>query len=250
MPTCGANSGHCGCRRILVCAGTGAVLVSGGTVPMRAYERPSRCLLAECVREGRVARGGAVLTVGVDAARVEDRLVGGELGCPGCGGSLRPWGWARTRVLRGAGGSVVVRPRRSRCGECGGSHVLLPVFALLRRADAVGVIGAALAARAAGVGARRAAAVVGRPIETVRGWLRCFAHRAEVVRVVFTALLVGVGVDPVPPAAMSSAFADAVAAVVGASAAVRSRWPDVGELPPWALASAVTGGRLLAPGWP
>jgi hypothetical protein len=120
------------------------------------------------------------------------------------------------------------------------------VFALLRRADAVGVIGAALAARAAGAGARRAAAVVGRPIETVRGWLRCFAHRAEVVRVVFTALLVGVGVDPVPPAAMSSAFADAVAAVVGASAAVRSRWPEVGELPLW----AVTGGRLLAPGWP
>jgi transcriptional regulator GlxA family with amidase domain len=143
-----------------------------------------------------------------------------------------------------------VRPRWSRCGECGGSHVLLPVFALLRRADAVGVIGAALAARAAGAGARRAAAVVGRPIETVRGWLRCFAHRAEVVRVVFTALLVGVGVDPVPPAAMSSAFADAVAAVVGASAAVRSRWPEVGELPLWALVSAVTGGRLLTPGWP
>jgi hypothetical protein len=71
-----------------------------------------------------------------------------------------------------------------------------------------------------------------------------------VVRVVFTALLVGVGVDPVPPAAMSSAFADAVAAVVGASAAVRSRWPEVGELPLWALVSAVTGGRLLAPGWP
>ncbi|HEV7827552.1 MAG TPA: hypothetical protein VGP04_01645, partial [Pseudonocardiaceae bacterium] len=72
-----------------------------------------------------------MLTVGVDVGRVEDRLVGGELGCPGCGGSLRPWGWARTRVLRDVGGSVVVRPRRSRCGECGGSHVLLPVFALL-----------------------------------------------------------------------------------------------------------------------
>jgi hypothetical protein len=191
-----------------------------------------------------------VLTVGVDAARVEERLVGGRLGCPGCGGVLGPWGWARVRVLRGGSAGVSVRPRRSRCRGCGGSHVLLPVFALLRRADAVGVIGAALAARAAGAGARRAAAVVGRPIETVRGWLRCFAHRAEVVRVVFTALLVGVGVDPVPPAAMSSAFADAVAAVVGASAAVRSRWPEVGELPLWALVSAVTGGRLLAPGWP
>jgi hypothetical protein len=124
------------------------------------------------------------------------------------------------------------------------------VFALLRRADVVGVIGAALVARAAGAGARRAAAVVGRPVETVRGWLRRFAHRAEAVRVAFTALLVKVGVDPVPPAVTSSVFADAVAAVAGASAAVRSRWPDVGELPLWALASAVTGGRLLAPGWP
>jgi len=87
-----------------------------------------------------------VLTVGVDAARVEERLVGGDLACPGCGGSLRPWGWARARVLRGAGGSVSVRPRRGRCCSCGQSHVLLPVFALLRRADVVTVIGAALAA--------------------------------------------------------------------------------------------------------
>src|SRR5215472_9022217 len=145
---CGAGSGHSGCRRSLVCAGTGVVLIGGGTVPMRAYERPSRCLLAECAREGRVARGGAVLTVGMDAARVEDRLTEGELTCPRCGGSLRPWGWARTRTLRDESSSVVVRPRRSRCGECGGSHVLLPVFALLRRADAVSVIGAALALRA------------------------------------------------------------------------------------------------------
>jgi hypothetical protein len=191
-----------------------------------------------------------VLTVGVDVAQVESRLAGGDLACPDCGDALRPWGWARMRVLRDDGGPVVVRPRRSRCGACGHSHVLLPVFALLRRADAVGVIGAALVARAAGAGARRAAAVVGRPVETVRGWLRRFAHRAEAVRVAFTALLVKVGVDPVPPAVTSSVFADAVAAVAGASAAVRSRWPDVGELPLWALASAVTGGRLLAPGWP
>jgi hypothetical protein len=67
---------------------------------------------------------------------------------------------------------------------------------------------------------------------------------------VFTALLVNVGVDPVPPAAMGSVFADAVAAVAGVSAVVASRWPDVGEPPPWGLAAAVSGGRLLAPGWP
>jgi hypothetical protein len=191
-----------------------------------------------------------VLTVGVDAARVEDRLVDGRLACPGCGGELRPWGWARPRVLRDESGPVQLRPRRSRCGSCGCSHVLLPVFALLRRADSVGVIGLALAAKAAGAGARRVAEVVGRPVETVRGWLRRFGRRAERVRIVFTALLVNVGVDPVVPAAMQSVFADAVAAIAGACAAARSRWPDLGELPAWVLAAAVSGGRLLAPGWP
>lgn len=188
-----------------------------------------------------------MLTVEVDAVRVEDRLVDGGLGCPGCGGELRPWGWARRRVLRGG---TAVRPRRSRCRSCGQSHVLLPVFALLRRADVVTVIGAALAARAAGAGVRTVAAAVGRPVDTVRGWLRRFASRAEAVRVVFTALLVSVGVDPVPPAEASSMFADAVAAVAGASAAVASRWPDVGEVPLWAVAVAVSDGRLLSPGWP
>lgn len=191
-----------------------------------------------------------MLTVGADAARVEERLVGGGLGCPGCGGSLRPWGWARVRVLRGDVAPVAVRPRRGRCRSCGRSHVLLPVFALSRRADVVTVVGAALAAKAAGAGVRVAAAAVGRPVDTVRGWVRRFAERAEAVRVLFTALLVDVGVDPVPPAAAASAFADAVAAVAGASAAVASRWPDVGEPPPWLLACAVSGGRLLAPGWP
>jgi Homeodomain-like domain len=130
------------------------------------------------------------------------------------------------------------------------SHVLLPVFALLRRADVVTVIGAALAAKAAGAGVRTVAAALGLSAGTVRGWVRRFAGRAEEVRVAFTALLVGVGVDPVPPAAAVTAFADAVAAVAGASAAVRSRWPDIGEVPPWLLAAAVSGGRLLAPGWP
>lgn len=191
-----------------------------------------------------------MLTVGADAARVEERLAGGGLPCPGCGGSLRPWGWARARVLRGDVGPVAVRPRRGRCGSCGQSHVLLPVFALLRRADVVTVVGAALAAKAAGTGVRAVAAASGRPVDTVRGWVRRFAGRAEAVRVVFTALLVGVGVDPVPPAAAASTFADAVAAVAGASAAVVSRWPEVGELPPWSLACAVSGGRLLAPDWP
>jgi hypothetical protein len=128
--------------------------------------------------------------------------------------------------------------------------VLLPLFALLRRADVAEVIGAALAAKAAGKGVRPVAVAAGRAAGTVRGWLRRFGSRAERVRVFFTGLLVEAGTDPVPPAAGPSAFADAVAAVAGAAVAVSSRWPGVGEVSPWRVASAASGGRLLSPGWP
>jgi hypothetical protein len=191
-----------------------------------------------------------VLTVGANAVEVEGRLAGGELACPCCGGVLARWGWARARMLRGGLGGVRVRPRRALCVGCGVSHVLLPVFALARRVDLVEVIGAALAAKAAGAGARSIAAVWGRPVDTVRGWLRRFCSRAGRVRAFFVALLVEVGVDPVPPAKAPSLLADAVAAVAGASVAAASRWPDIGEVPPWWLACAASGGRLLAPGWP
>lgn len=191
-----------------------------------------------------------MLTVGVDPVEVEAGLVSGALACPDCAGSLRGWGWARTRSLRGAAGPVVVRPRRSRCSSCRVSHVLLPVLALLRRADLVEVIGAALAAKAAGCGVRTIAAGLARPVETVRDWLRTFAARAEALRVWFTVLLVDTGVDPVPPAQARTPFADAVAAVLGAVVAARSRWPRVGAVSPWWWASAASAGRLLAPCWP
>lgn len=191
-----------------------------------------------------------MITVEANPAGVERALAGGELECPLCGGVLGPWGHARQRVLRGVRGLVRLRPRRSRCRGCGSTHVLLPVFALLRRADLAEVIGAALAAKAMGKGVRPIAAATGRATGTVRGWLRRFGSRAEPVRLFFTALLVGAGVDPVPPAAGRSAFADAVAAVAGAAVAVASRWPGIGTVSPWRVASAASGGRLLSPGWP
>lgn len=192
-----------------------------------------------------------MLTVGVNPAGVETRLAEGGLECPACGGVLRRWGWARSRTLRDGQAGVRVRPRRSRCGSCGVSHVLLPVFALVRRADVVTVIGEALAAAAAGAGARRAAELVGRSVETVRGWLRRFRSRAHRLRLLFTAVLVDAASDPVPPAAAASPLADAVSAIAGAARAAGSRWPDVvGEVPVWRFAAAVSDGRLLAPGWP
>jgi transposase-like protein len=192
-----------------------------------------------------------VLTVNGDRGVVERQLAGGELACPSCGGALGGWGHAVERRVRVAGGEDVrVRPRRSRCRGCGGTHVLLPAWCLLRRADAAGVIGAALEAAAAGVGYRKIARLLGRPAQTVRGWLRRFAGRVEAVRVFFTVLLAGTAPDPVMPAGAGNVVAAAVAAIAGAAAAAGERWPQLGEVPVWAAASAASGGRLLAPGWP
>jgi hypothetical protein len=130
------------------------------------------------------------------------------------------------------------------------THVLLPVFGLARRADLAEVIGAALVARARGTSVRVIAGWLGRPVDTVRGWLRRFAERAEAVRVVFTVLLANLGPDPVMPAPARSLVGDAVAAIVGAGGAVAARWPVLGAVSPWLAASAVSGGRLLAPSWP
>jgi Domain of unknown function (DUF6431) len=192
-----------------------------------------------------------VLTVNGDGAAVERQLAGGELSCPSCGGVLGGWGNAaerRVRVL--GGGEVRLRPRRSRCRGCGATHVLLPAWLLLRRADAAAVIGAALEAAAAGGGHRGIAGLLGRPASTVRGWLRRFAGRAEPVRAFFTVLLARTAPDPVMPAGAAGPVAAAVSAVAGAAAAVAARWPLVGAVPVWSAASAASGGRLLAPGWP
>lgn len=190
-----------------------------------------------------------MVTVGKDVSQVERRLVEGLLGCPECGGRLGPWGYARSRALRGEGGSGwSVRPRRAICSECAGTHVLLPVCALARRADVVGVIGAALGSAAAGWGHRRIAERLRRPPSTVRGWLRRFRARAEALRSGFTELLVGL--DPLAglPEPAATGLGDAVAAVVAAAVATVGRWgePVIG-LSPWELAVAVTSGRLLAP---
>src|SRR6266480_7662903 len=132
-----------------------------------------------------------MLTVEACAKSVERRLAGGDFRCPGeCGQVLARWGYARRRVLRDFGEGVTVRPRRARCRGCGVTHVLLPVIALSRRADLAEVIGAALAAKAAGAGYRRIAGWLSRPAETVRGWLRRFAVLAAGLRALFTGVLV------------------------------------------------------------
>ena len=152
-----------------------------------------------------------MLTVNADRDVVERQLAGGELACPSCGGVLARWGNGiarRVRLPGGPGGEqdryVVLVPRRSRCRECGATHVLLPAWCLARRADAGEVIGLALEAKAAGSGHRVIAERLGRPASTVRGWLRAFSRRAEQVRLVFTALAASLVTDPPLPAPAGS----------------------------------------------
>lgn len=192
-----------------------------------------------------------MVTVSVVAGVVERRLAAGWLRCPACGGALAGWGHARERVIRGWGGvGWRLRPRRSRCSGCGVTHVLLPVSCLLRRADGVAVIWAALAGKAAGLGFRPIAAGLGIPASTVRDWLARFASRAGAVRGLFTAWLCALDADPPPLLPAGSPAADAVAAVTAAAVAAGRRWAGrLASVSPGELACSVSGGLLLSPSW-
>ena len=183
--------------------------------------------------------------VGTDPLEVDRLLAGGELRCPGCAGELRPWGYARWRTLRQSHERVRRRPRRSCCSGCGVTHVLLPASCLSRRADDVAVIGSALLAKAAGLGHRPIAVLVGRPVSTVRGWLRRFGCRAEGVRLLFTGLLHALDVTVVALAPTGSVFGDALD-VLGLAAAAATRL--FGLRPAWQFAASASGGLLLGPG--
>ncbi len=193
------------------------------------------------------------MTVEADPVLVEKRLAGGQLACPAaeCDESLRPWGWARPRCVRGIAGPL--RPRRARCGSCLVTHVLLPVTVLLRRAYAAEVIGAVIEARAAGAGHRRASGQLEVPAATARGWLRRLAGRLEPVRVLLLQVAVRAGVDVTVPAGSGCRWRDLLSALATATEAVTGRFGPVGVLGPvtaWQVAAGCSGGRLLAPGWP
>lgn len=192
-----------------------------------------------------------MVTVEADLVVVESRLAGGQVRCPGCPGALRPWGWARARRIVGLGESL--RPRRGRCGSCRVTHVLLPVTVLARRGYAAVLVWAALVGRGGGAGHRKVAEAVGVPETTVRGWLRRMAARLGSVRELFVAVAVRVGVDVAVPDGLGCPWRDLLGAVGAAVTAVRWRFGDAGlagTVTPAQVVAAVSGGRLLAPGWP
>jgi len=108
------------------------------------------------------------------------------------------------------------------------------------------VIGAALVAKAAGLGHRRAGAA-GLPPSTVRSWLRRFAANAEAVRVFFTVLAHDLDPMLAPLAPSLTAMGDAVEAIAAAARAASLRLAPV---TPWHFASSASGGRLISnTGW-
>jgi hypothetical protein len=120
--------------------------------------------------------------------------------------------------------------------------VLLPQIVLLRRQDEVSVIGAAVEAKVAGEGFRRIASRLGVHGETVRGWLRRFAERADQIRAHFTRWVVALDPELGPVLPAGSAVADALEAI---AVAVRAWVLRFGRGDPWQIASWLSGGMLL-----
>ena len=138
-------------------------------------------------------------------------------------------------------------PRRARCGDCGGTQILLPATLTVRRADSTEVIGAALAAKAGGAGFRAIAATLARPVSTVRSWLRRvpdqharWLYERAVDRAVEIDRELLVGPGPYP-----TVLGQALNLLAGAALRYRERLglPDT----PWALIGFFAQGRLLAP---
>lgn len=192
-----------------------------------------------------------MVTVEVDPARVESRLISGEISCPSCvSGVLGGWGHARLRRIVGT--AVPVRPRRSRCRGCRATHVLLPVVLLLRRAYLADLIFSALHLAATGSGHRSTGIELGIPAATVRGWVRVLTARAGQLRNYFLNIAVAAGVEVSVPKATGSGCGDVLAAIDAARSSVTDRFGanSLGEVTAAVVAGAMSGGRLLAPGWP
>jgi Domain of unknown function (DUF6431)/Helix-turn-helix domain len=163
--------------------------------------------------------------------------------CPSCAGPLVFWSgyW---RHVRASGRCRKMFVPRLRCGPCRVTHALLPAFVLAWRLDVAETVGVVIEQVASGVcGVRPAAARMGVPDTTARGWVRRFRARAAELGVVFAALAVELGGEVIRPPAEAGRFALAGVTAAFDAAAALAGWLAVGR---WRFASAVSGGRLIA----
>src|SRR5262249_535500 len=157
--------------------------------------------------------------------------------CPSCSRPVVFWSgyWRHVRWL---GRCRKIFIRRVRCRACRVSHALLPAFTLAWRLDAAEAAGAVIGLVASGrCGVRPAAARVGVPHTTARGWVRRFAGRAGELAVSVSAPAVGRG-----GGGGWGGGGGGVGGGVGGGGGVRG-WAPLG---PWRFACAVTGASLLA----
>ncbi|MFV0373852.1 helix-turn-helix domain-containing protein [Microbacterium sp.] len=182
------------------------------------------------------------------AADAESALRGGAFTCPGCAGRLRPYGHGRTRTVRGAGAArLTVTPRRARCASCRATHMLLPAALSVRMADTTEGIGAALAAKARGDGYRAIAARLGRPVSTVRRWLRRVrpAHARWLYEQGMLHLRRYDSHKLAYPGVLPTLLGQALNVLAGA--ALTSQHTLGSDLPPWTLIGIFARGHLLGP---
>lgn len=182
----------------------------------------------------------------LDAAQAEIDLRAGRLDCLRCDGTLRPWGWARPRSIREAGGRCwSLRPRRSSCGSCGATSVLLPASCLPRRRDSAKSAITVLTRAAAGLGAGRIGVELGIPPATVRGLLRHLRDHSDELRDTVTVLAHDIDRMLEPIAPQATRLADLAEIIGVAVAAVIRRGLLPAPPDPAAVAAIITCGYQL-----
>lgn len=180
----------------------------------------------------------------------EQALGAGEIGCPhpGCGGTLKRWGYGRRRRIRSlAAQTIDVHPRRARCTRCARTQILLPTNVQPRLPDTTEVIGTALTSKADGHGHRRIATALDRSPSTVRRWMRRATHHAHLEWLWQRGSQALIRLDPdafnqLPRA--TSPLRDALTVLAAAACAARQRLGLTDPL--WTLIGLHTQGRLLA----
>ena len=192
---------------------------------------------------------GPTVIVACTTERAEQLLTNGDLRCPRCrGGRLSAWGYGRRRTVRDrAGATITVQPRRSRCQSCLSTHIVIPAALQPRHADTTAVIGTALLHKAKGLGYRRIAVAIDRPVSTVRRWLRRLPpEHLERMYHDGTKHLLALDPDTFTALRYRGNMLHHTLSILSA-AAYWDRHRYAVEHPPWTLIGMYTRGRLLAP---
>ncbi len=163
--------------------------------------------------------------------------------CPSCLRWLIGWGgywrWLRAPLL-----VERIWIRRGRCSACRRSHALLPDLVLVRRLDAVAVIGASVARKlmSDGLGLRPIAEQLDVPHTTLRSWWQRFRARSPMLLAQCTALAVSLDGTAVVLEAVGERAAVESLSVAWQRALARFG-VRIGRV--WSFWSRISGGQAL-----